>query len=118
MDLAFPLEVITINNHNYRRVIMTTSNIQLVLMSVKEEIPQEVHEDNDQFFKLEEGSCEITLNEWDVYDLEAGDCLTVPKGTKHRVVNTTRNSAVKLYVIYSPPHHPDGRLDVNNVDLK
>ena len=42
----------TVQNHNFRKVLYTSKHSQLVLMSLKpkEEIGEETHADNDQFF--------------------------------------------------------------------
>lgn len=97
------------NNSNFRRVIYTGKNSQLVLMSLKplEEIGSEVHEDNDQFFRFEsgEGLCTIDGNQYAVAD---GSAIVVPAGAEHNVVNTSDTEDLKLYTIYSPPHHKDG----------
>jgi len=34
--------------------------------------------------------------------------IIVPAGTKHNVINTDEQKDLKLYTIYSPPHHQDG----------
>lgn len=97
------------NNSNFRKVIYTGKNSQLVLMSLKplEEIGSEVHEDNDQFFRFEsgEGLCTIDGNQYAVAD---GSAIVVPAGAEHNVVNTSDTEDLKLYTIYSPPHHKDG----------
>ena len=36
-----------------------------------------------------------------------GDLMSVPAGTQHNVVNTSKNLELKLYTIYSPPEHQD-----------
>ena len=102
---AFNLEQNTINNDYYRLVISTTSNQQLVLMSVIENIPREIHPDTDQFIRIERGFAEIIINDDLHYNLRDGDSITIPSGTYHEVINKGQNP-LKLYTIYSPPHHP------------
>jgi mannose-6-phosphate isomerase-like protein (cupin superfamily) len=48
----------TLENKDFRRVLYTGKNLQLVLMTIPpgEEIGEEVHEDRDQFFRIEEGA--------------------------------------------------------------
>ena len=48
-------------NSDFRRVIYTGKNIQLVLMSLKpgEDIGEEVHKNRDQFFRIEKGKGEV-----------------------------------------------------------
>lgn len=103
------IEKETIENHNFRKVLYTGKNSQLVLMSLKpgEEIGMETHEKNDQFFRCEEGEgkCVIDGNE---YELEDGSAIVVPAGAEHNIINTSQDEDLKLYTIYSPPHHKDG----------
>ncbi len=103
------IEEATEQNTDYRRVLYTGKHSQLVLMSLKpqEEIGEEVHPENDQFFRFEEGEGKVVIdgNEYFVKD---GDAVIVPAGAKHNVINTGSES-LKLYTIYSPPHH---RYDV------
>jgi mannose-6-phosphate isomerase-like protein (cupin superfamily) len=103
------IEKDTIENKNFRKVLYTGKHSQLVLMSLKpkEEIGMEVHSDNDQFFRFEkgQGKCVIDGNEYIVGD---GSAIIVPAGASHNVINTSADSDLKLYTIYSPAHHKDG----------
>lgn len=103
------IEKDTLENENFRKVLYTGKNSQLVLMSLrpKEEIGMEVHLENDQFFRFEkgEGKCIIDGNE---YDLKDGVAIVVPAGAEHNVINTSETEDLKLYTIYSPAHHKDG----------
>lgn len=99
----------TLENGNFRKVLYTGKNSQLVLMNLKpkEEIGMEVHGGNDQFFRFEkgEGRCIIDDNE---YDLKDGVAIIVPAGAKHNIINTSETEDLKMYTIYSPAHHQDG----------
>ena len=99
----------TRKNSNFRRVLYTGKHSQLVLMSLKplEEIGSEVHEDVDQFFRFEEGEGKVTIDGVE-HHVKDGDAVIVPAGARHNVVNTSKNSELKLYTIYSPPEHQDG----------
>jgi len=103
------IEKLTTANNNFRQVLYTGKNTQLVLMALEpnEEIGMEVHEENDQFFRFEEGSGKVIIdgNEYEVGD---GDAVIVPSGSQHNVINTSSESKLKLYTLYSPPHHKDG----------
>src|SRR5687768_15014458 len=103
------IEKATLENNNFRKVLYTGEHSQLVLMSLKpgEEIGEETHDENDQFFRIEGGTgkCMIDGNEYRIKD---GDAVIVPAGAKHNVINTNDNEDLKLYTIYSPPHHKDG----------
>lgn len=102
------IEKATVANTNFRKVLYSAKRLQLVLMSLKpgEEIGEEVHTDNDQFFRFESGTgtCIIDGNEYEVTD---GDAIIVPSGARHNVINTG-SGELKMYTIYAPPHHKDG----------
>jgi len=102
------IEKDTLKNKNFRKVLYTGKNSQLVLMSLRpgEEIGLEVHSKNDQFLRFEggKGRVEIDGNKYDVKD---GDAIIVPAGAKHNVINTSKKTKLKLYTLYSPPHHRD-----------
>jgi mannose-6-phosphate isomerase-like protein (cupin superfamily) len=105
---SIDIEKATLENNNFRKVLYTSKYSQLVLMSLKpgEEIGMEVHKDNDQFFRVEEGQgkCIINGNE---YQIGKRSAVVVPAGAQHNVINTLKTSPLKLYTIYSPPHHKD-----------
>jgi len=102
------IEKDTLENTNFRKVAYTAKHSQLVLMSLKpkEEIGMEVHKDNDQFFRFEQGQgkCIIDGNEYPVSD---GSAIIVPAGAQHNVINASETQELKLYTIYSPAHHQD-----------
>ncbi len=104
------IEQLTLENNNFRKVLYTAPHLQLVLMSLEvgQDIGEETHENNDQFFRFEsgEGKCIIDNNEYHVVE---ADAIVVPAGAKHNVINTG-NTALKLYTIYGPPNHQDGIL--------
>ena len=103
------IEKLTLGNNNFRQVLYTAKHCQLVLMSLKpgEEIGEEVHPDNDQFFRFEKGrgKCVIDGNEYEVKD---GAAVVVPAGAQHNVINLSSEEDLNLYTIYSPAHHKDG----------
>lgn len=103
------IEKLTEENENFRKVLYTGKESQLVLMSLnpKEDIGEEVHAENDQFFRFEAGEGKVIIdgNEYTVGD---GDAVVVPKGASHNVINTSDINKLKFYTIYSPAHHKDG----------
>ena len=103
------IEKETIENVNFRKVLYTAKNSQLVAMNLKpkEEIGMEVHPDNDQFFRFEKGRGKVIIdvNEYGVAD---GSAVIVPAGSHHNVINVSESEPLKLYPIYSPSHHKDG----------
>ncbi len=103
------IEKETLENENFRKVLYTGKNSQLVLMSlpVGEEIGMEVHPENDQFFRFEKGHGKVMID-GNEYEVEDGSAIVVPAGAEHNVMNVSENEDLKLYTIYSPAHHQDG----------
>ena len=101
------IEKLSLENENFRKVLYTDKNSQLVLMSLLagEEIGEEVH-DVDQFLRVEQGVGTAILSgiSRDIID---GSVIIVPAGTSHNVINTGSNP-MKLYTLYMPPRHRDG----------
>jgi mannose-6-phosphate isomerase-like protein (cupin superfamily) len=101
------IEDIAVKNKDFRHVLYTAKNSQLVIMALKpmEEIGMEVHK-LDQFFRVEEGMGEAVLDGVHT-KISAGFAVLVPAGTNHNIINTG-SGPMKLYTIYSPPNHRDG----------
>lgn len=103
------IEKETLANSNFRKVLYTSKHSQLVLMSLKpsQEIGMEIHNENDQFFRFEQGQGKVIIdgNEYGVSD---GSAIVVPAGAEHNVLNVSDSEDLKLYTIYSPAHHKDG----------
>lgn len=104
------IEELTVDNRNFRKVIYTGKNLQLVLMTLKrgEEIGEEVHTDRDQFFRIEKGEGEVLIDgrRTKVHD---DDAIIIPAGAKHNVINTGK-LPLHLYSIYGPPEHLEGTI--------
>jgi ASC-1-like (ASCH) protein/mannose-6-phosphate isomerase-like protein (cupin superfamily) len=102
---------ITIENNSYRKIIKTSSHMQLVIMSLLpgEDIPLETHDTYDQFFNVVDGKCLIEAN-GELYRLGSGMIMIIKAGTPHYVKNLSSTKKLKLYTIYSPPEHPDGLI--------
>jgi len=109
------IESLAIQNNDFRRVLYTAENCQLVVMALKpgEEIGMEAHIP-DQFFRVEEGSGEAVLNGVRT-PIRAGFAVVVPGGTKHNIINTGK-VPMKLYTIYAPPNHRDGVVHPTRAD--
>lgn len=101
----------TLKNRNFRKVIYTGANSQLVLMSLKpkEEVGLETHPENDQFLRFEGGTGRVVIDA-SKYSVKDGDAVVIPAGAKHNVINTSATDELKIYTIYSPPHHKDGTI--------
>jgi mannose-6-phosphate isomerase-like protein (cupin superfamily) len=104
------IEKLTEENTDFRRVLYTGKNLQLVLMSLKpgEEIGEEVHDDRDQFFRVEQGKGEVLID-GKRHSVEADDAIIVPAGARHNVVNKG-DKPLQLYTLYGPPEHKDGTV--------
>lgn len=103
------IEKTTVANENFRKVLYTSNHLQLVAMSLQpgEEIGLETHHHNDQFFRLEQGKATCIVDDMQ-YEAGAGDIIIIPAGAKHNIINNDKSSELKLYTIYTPPHHKDG----------
>lgn len=103
------IEEATLKNNNFRQVVYTGQHAQLVLMSLlpNEEIGMEVHTVTDQFFRVESGEGKVIMN-GEEQPIKDGSAFLIPAGTKHNIVNISADKPMKLYTIYSPPHHRDG----------
>lgn len=99
------IERLTEENEDYRRVLYTGHHLQLVLMSLREgeEIGEEVHDDRDQFFRVEAGEGELSIDGV-THRVKADDAMIVPAGARHNVRNVGR-APLKLYTLYGPPEH-------------
>lgn len=105
------IEKKTLENEYFRQVLYTDPKSQLVVMALQvgEEIGSEVHEDRDQFIRVEAGEGEAVIGGQRI-PLRDGVAVVVPAGTEHNVVNTSKREALKLYSLYTPPEHPDGTV--------
>lgn len=111
------IEKATVDNKDYRRVLYTAHGLQLVVQSLEAgvEIGEEVH-GLDQFIRIEEGEATVILD-GHKHTLKEDDCVIIPRGTKHNVINNTTKD-VKLYSIYGPAEHKDGTLQKTKKDEK
>lgn len=102
------IEKAAVENENFRKVLYTAKNSQLVVMALKpnEDIGEETH-DSDQFLRIEEGEGKAVLDGAE-YAIKAGFAVVVPAGTKHNIINTSAEKEMKIYSVYSPPNHRDG----------
>ena len=112
------IEKRTEENEDFRRVLYTGHHLQLVLMSLKpgEEIGEEVHEDRDQFFRIEEGEGEVVIDGVR-HEVEDDDAIIVPAGARHNVI-CTGDSPLRLYTLYGPPEHRDGVVHPTKADAR
>jgi mannose-6-phosphate isomerase-like protein (cupin superfamily) len=102
------IEKLARENENFRKVLYTAHNSQLVLMSLKpgEDIGEEVHH-LDQFIRCESGEGKAILDGV-AHAITDGSAVVVPSGARHNIVNTSSDKPLRLYTVYSPPNHRDG----------
>jgi len=110
------IEQRTVENDDFRRVLYTGKKLQLVLMTLQpgEEIGSEVHEDRDQFFRIEEGEGVVDID-GDANPVCDDYAVIVPAGARHNVRNTG-NQPLRLYTLYGPPEHLDGIVQATKAD--
>lgn len=112
------IEEATVKNSLYRQVLFTGQNSQLVLMNLKpgEEIGEETH-DLDQFIRFEAGEGKVVMDGQD-HVVGDGIAVVIPSGTRHNVINTSADSDLKLYSLYSPPEHKVGTMHRTKKDAE
>lgn len=112
------IEDLTEGNKDFRRVLYTGKHLQLVLMALQpgEDIGEEVHEDHDQFFRVEKGKGEVWIDGVRT-KIKSDDAIIVPAGARHNVINTGEKS-LKLYTLYGPPDHKDGVVHKTKADAQ
>lgn len=110
------IEELTEENADFRRVLYTGNYLQLVLMAIQpgDEIGEEVHDDRDQFFRVEAGAGEIVID-GAVSKVKADMAMIVPAGARHNV-RCTGNQALKLYTLYGPPEHRHGTVHATKAE--
>lgn len=104
------IEEATLTNTDFRQVIFTAPHSQLVLMTLQpgEDIGAEVHDNVDQFFRIEAGTGKVVIA-GEEHEISDGFAVVVPAGNEHNVINTG-DEPMRLYTIYSPANHPDGKV--------
>jgi mannose-6-phosphate isomerase-like protein (cupin superfamily) len=112
------IETLTTQNTDFRRVLYTGEHLQLVLMSLApgEEIGSEVHEEHDQFFRVESGEGEVVID-GERRKVRDDDAIIVPAGARHNVINTG-DTPLKLYTLYGPPEHEEGVVHEDKDDVE
>ncbi|KFG88996.1 Cupin [Sphingobium herbicidovorans NBRC 16415] len=112
------IDELTENNSDFRHVLYTGRNLQLVLMAIApgDQIGEEVHEDRDQFFRVEYGEGEVQIDGVSTA-VAADDAIIVPAGARHNVINRG-TGLLQLYTIYGPPEHVDGVIHRTKADAE
>ncbi len=112
------IEKASLENEDFRKVLYTAKNSQLVLMSLRpgEDIGEEVHQ-LDQFIRCEVGEGKAILDGVE-HSIGDGFSIVVPAGALHNIVNTSSDRAMKLYTVYSPPNHRDGIIHATKAEAE
>ncbi len=113
---AEDIKKLTKENTNFRTVLYTGKNSQIVAMNIPigEDIGAEIHPSTDQILFIVDGKGEAIL-EGERRNIGKHDAVFVPAGTIHNFKNTG-NEDLKLYTVYAPPEHPDGTIHVTKAD--
>lgn len=113
---VFNIEEATVENNFFRVAKWTGKNFQVTLMSIEpgDDIGLEVHDDHDQFLRVEAGIGFVQMgdapdNFFLERDVEADDAIIVPAGAWHNITNTG-TKALKIYSIYAPAEHDHGTI--------
>ena len=112
------IEKRTEDNRAFRRVLYTGKHMQLVLMSLQpgEDIGEEIHDEVDQFFRVEKGKGEVFID-GRTTKVESDMAIIVPAGARHNIRNTGEKP-LQLYTLYAPPEHEDGTVRVTKADAE
>jgi mannose-6-phosphate isomerase-like protein (cupin superfamily) len=112
------IEDLTEANSDFRHVLYTGQHLQLVLMALKpgEDIGSETHATHDQFFRIEEGRGQITIDGTPTA-IKSGDGIVVPAGALHNLKNTG-DKVLQLYTVYGPPNHVDKLVQATKVEAE
>ncbi|HFR4576840.1 cupin domain-containing protein [Streptococcus suis] len=110
------IEDATLENTNYRTALWTGELLQATLMSIPVggDIGAEVHAENDQFLRVEQGKGRVIMGtDADNITLDTEVvpefAIFIPKDTYHNVINIG-DEDLKLYSIYGPAHHAHGTI--------
>jgi len=118
------IEATTLENPNFRSTIWTGAHLQMTVMSIPVggDIGLEIHEENDQFLRIEQGSARVEMGPAKhevTFTAEVGpqSVIFVPTGTWHNIINTGEED-LKVYTLYGPAHHPVGTIHPTQHDAE
>lgn len=118
------IEAETLKNTNFRTTMWTGEHIQMTVMEIPVggDIGLEVHHDNDQFLRIEQGKgkCEMGDSEDNldfVKEVKDDFAIFVPAGKWHNVTNIG-DEPLKLYTIYGPADHKPGTVHPTQADAQ
>ena len=107
---------LTAENTNFRQVLFTGKNSQLVVMSIPPggEVGQETHKFTEQVLYFQSGTGEAILH-GKTTQVSPGDVVIVTPGTQHNFRNTGK-VPLQITTTYAPPNHIDGRMHKTKAD--
>ena len=118
------VEQMSQQNRYFRSAVWTGRHVQMTVMCIPPcgEIGLEIHEETDQFIRVEQGCALVKMGESKreldfQQNMCRGDAVFVPAGIWHNVINTGRNP-LKVSVIYAPPNHPRGTVHFSKADAE
>lgn len=110
------IEKLTKENSKFRAAKWTGALLQMTVMSIPVggEVGLEVHQKNEQFFRVEEGKARVLIgpSKDDLSfrkEVEDDWAIFIPAGLWHNVVNIGEKP-LKVYAIYAPAEHPAGTV--------
>ncbi len=116
------IEKLTIDNQTFRTAAWTGQYLQMTLMTIEVggEVGLELHDDTDQFLRIEQGRAKVVMGDGPddlTYEAEAEDdfAILVPAGKWHNIVNIG-DEPLKMYSIYAPAHHPFGTVHATKAE--
>jgi mannose-6-phosphate isomerase-like protein (cupin superfamily) len=116
--MSYQINIINKTKENgfFRDTLFTGAKSQLVVMSIPPggEIGEEVHDHVEQTLFFLSGSGQAVLNGVET-PIVAGDAVVVTPGTRHNFLNTGAED-LKVYTVYAPPNHLDGRRHVTKTE--
>ena len=106
--LFLDLEEATFENYDFKSVLYTGIQSQLMIMSLEsgEDIGWKTYKRSDQFVYIESGSGTCLVND-EAYEVEENDAVFIPAGARHNILNNNDTMELKLFVISSRPIHKD-----------
>jgi len=105
-------------NEAYRRVLFTGARSQLALMMIPAggDIGLEWHAHVEQLIFIASGQARVVLDGVE-RPLTAGDVVVVPPNVHHNVINTG-TEPLRIYTVYAPPNHIDGRVQKTKAEAE
>lgn len=116
MSYDINIVIATQDNSYFRKVLFTGPNSQLVVMTIPPggEVGQETHKYTEQTLFFLSGTGEGQLDD-KTFPVGPGDAVVVTADTQHNFKNTGTTD-LKIYTVYAPPNHIDGRIHKTKAD--